>query len=130
MTLEECVSEASRLISKNGVCLLSFDVVDSRNSPDRAQLQLDLFDLAADLNKEFEEYLPENDLAIYTVMEKGFKSFLGDQSWAGISSTEIIPEIIEYQKQHYPHILLYWEVVEDGYALIDRTRLYKKSKVT
>ena len=49
---------------------------------------------------------------------------------AGINSAEVIPEIITYQKQHYSHILLHWEVVEDGYALIDRSMLRYKSNVT
>jgi len=130
MSIEECVSEASRLISENGVCLLTFDAVDSRNSPDRAQLQLDLFELAEDLSKRFKDYMPENDLVVRLVVKKGFSSFLGDRAMAGINSAEVIPEIITYQKQHYSHILLHWEVVEDGYALIDRSMLRYKSNVT
>ena len=68
-----------------------------------------------DLNAKFSEYFPENSLATYTRREKGFEFLLGDGSWAGINSAEIIPKIIHYQEKNYQEIKLYWDVARDGF---------------
>jgi|SaaInlStandDraft_4_1057021.scaffolds.fasta_scaffold38759_3 hypothetical protein len=117
MSLDECIENATKLISKNDICLLLFDVIDSRNFDDRAKLQLDLFDMLNDLNGKFGEYFPEHNIVVYTRVERGFECLLGDSSWAGINSAEVIPKIIEYQKEEYPNIPLYWSIAKDSYDI-------------
>lgn len=113
MSLEECVEKARKFIFKYGSCLLLFNVKNSKKFKDRQELNYNLFNMMQDLNKKFEEYLPENNLASIR-KEKGFVSLLGDGSWAGITSPGIIAEIINYQKREYPEIPLYWGIAKDG----------------
>jgi len=115
LSIEECIKRADELISKNGVCLLLWDVKGSRNFEDVNGLSIQLFKMMEDLNKKFSEYFPKNTLATRVREEKGFWGPLGDGAWAGINSSKIIPEIIEYQKQKYPLIPLYWGIAEDGW---------------
>jgi len=115
MTLDECLIKAEKFISENEKCLLLFDVVNSKTSSNRNQLNKDLQIMMSDLNQKFENYFPEHDLAVYNRTEKGFTYLLGDGSWTGINSVEIIPKIIEYQKINFPFILLYWSVAKNGY---------------
>ncbi|MFP4117452.1 MAG: hypothetical protein ACLFTR_00860 [Candidatus Woesearchaeota archaeon] len=116
-TIDDCVEVASDLIEKKGICLLLFDVVASRKySPgDRYLLQQELRAMMDDLNHEFDEYMPEHDIAVYGRREKGFTYLLGDGSWAGISDSSVITEIVNYQKTRYPDIILQWDVASDGY---------------
>jgi len=115
LSIDECVKRADELISKNGVCLLLWDVKGSSKFEDRNKLQIDLFAMMKDLNKKFSEYFPKNTLATMIREEIGFWGPLGDGSWAGINSARIIPEIINYQKENYPNIPLYWGIAEDGW---------------
>jgi hypothetical protein len=115
LSVEDCVNEAEKLISKNGICLLLFDVKKSRNFEDVNGLSIQLFKMMKDINKKFYDYFPKNSLATLTRVEKGFEGLLGDGSWAGINSSKIIPEIISYQKENYSNIPLYWGVAEDGW---------------
>jgi hypothetical protein len=68
-----------------------------------------------DLNLKFESYFPKNSLATPTRLEKGFEVLLGDGTWAGINSADVIPDIVKYQLQNYPHIPLYWDIARDGF---------------
>ena len=118
MNLEECVSYADECISENGECLLLFDVDDfKRMDSDNRYVILET--MMEDFNQKFDEYFPVNNLATkdYSTPreEKGFQVTLGDGSWAGINSSEVIPKIIEYQRENYPDISLSWGVARDGY---------------
>ncbi len=115
MSLETCVSKAKEFISENKVCLLLFDMVGSSKIKDKKGLVNRLSSMMKDLNETFKDYFPEHELAVYTRKERGFPFLLGDGSWTGINSAEIIPKIIEYQKKNYPDIPLYWAVARDGY---------------
>jgi len=114
MTLEECVDKAREYIAANGTCLFLFDVKGSKNFDPRGLMDR-LRSMMEDLNSQFAQYLPENDLAVYERKETGFVFILGDASWAGINTADVIPTIVEYQQQHYPDIPLYWGVAKDGY---------------
>ncbi len=115
LTIDECVKKAGMYISKYGMCLLLFDVKGSKDFPDKRQLIEKLLVMMKDLNAEFGDYFPENDLAVESRKEKGFCCLLGDASWAGINNAEIIPKIIEYQENKYSDIPVYWGVAKDGY---------------
>ena len=115
MSLEECIEFANEFIAEQGKCLLLFDVVNSRNLKDRKLLNRKLKMMMGNLNQKFNNYFPEHDLAVYGRLEKGFQFLLGDGSWTAINSTRIISEIIEYQKNTYPNIPLYWGVSKNGY---------------
>lgn len=115
LSVEDCVSKAEKLISEQGACLLLWDVIGSSNYEDRNKLSKDLFVMMKDFNKKFSKYFPKNSLATLTREEIGFECLLGDGAWAGINSSKVIPEIIEYQKQKYPSIHLYWGIAKDGW---------------
>ena len=80
LSIEECIKRADELISKNGVCLLLWDVKGSRNFEDVNGLSIQLFKMMEDLNKKFSEYFPKNTLATMTREEVGFWGPLGDGS--------------------------------------------------
>ena len=67
------------------------------------------------LNTKFSEYMPENDLDFKTIFKKGFQIQGGDAAVAGINSAEIIPEIVNYQKEMFPDVPVYWSVARDGF---------------
>ncbi len=114
LTIEECVKKSEELISKQGNCLLLFDVCNSRQyNIKKLNVQLKLF--MQKVNDKFEKYFPENDLATITRKEKGFYALLGDGAWAGINSPEVIPKIIKYQKENFPEFSLRWQIAKDGY---------------
>jgi hypothetical protein len=115
LTIEQCVDKAEGYISKQGICLLLFDVKGSTNFSDKTYLINCLQAMMQDLNSQFGDYFPENTLANSITSEKGFNFLLGDASWTGINSSKAIPEIVTYQKQNYPNIPLYWGVAEDGF---------------
>lgn len=115
MSLEDCIKISKKLISKRGICLLLFDVKNSKEFKDRNELNKQLKYMMKDLNTKFDVYFPENNLAVYNRKEKGFEILLGDGSWAGINSAEKIKEIIEYQKKTYPDIPLSWGIAKDGW---------------
>lgn len=123
MSVDKCVEKAQGLIKKNGVCLLLFDVENSGKVKNRRRLNEILERMMADLNYKFYDYMPKHELATYQRREKGFQILLGDASWAGINSSEIIPEIIKYQREKYPQIPLHWGVAENGYD--EATRIVK-----
>ena len=114
MSLVECVKYADEFISENGECLLLFDVNGFRkmNIP---ECYVEMERMMKDFNDRFSEYFPENRLATPTRKEKGFEILVGDSSWAGINSSEVIPKIIEYQRRIYSNIPLYWGVAKDGF---------------
>jgi hypothetical protein len=114
MSVEECVEKAEKLISKHGICLLLFDVKNSRGFADREKLRINLLNMMKDLNEKFRDYFPENNLTSPT-KRKGFEDLLGDGSWAGIDFPYAIEEIINYQKEAYPKIELYWGIAKDGF---------------
>ena len=113
LSIEDCIEKSRKFIFKYGSCLLLFDVKNSRSFKDRQKLNDDLFGMMEDLNKKFDAYLPQNNLASIK-KEKGFVSLLGDGSWAGVNSPGVVEEIINYQKRKYPHIPLYWGIAKDG----------------
>ena len=115
MSIDECVELADNFIRNQGMCLLCFDVKNSRGFKDSKELVKRLNHMMNDINQNFANYFPEQCLANYVRVEKGFQTLLGDGSWAGINSSEIIPKIIEYQKNKYSNIPLYWGVARDGF---------------
>ena len=114
-SLKRCISRAEKFISENSICLLLFDVKNSREFKDRNKLQKIIKKMMEDLNYQFRNYLPENNLAVFSQKEKGFQKLLGDGSWAGINSPQIILKIVQYQKKTYPQIPLYWNIAKNGY---------------
>ena len=115
MPIGECVKKAEKIISEKGICLLLFDVINSRECEDRSGLNRRINRFMEEINYTFGEYLPENRLATPERRERGFQTLLGDGSWAGINSAEAIPAISDYQKEHFPDLLLYWAVAKNGY---------------
>ena len=115
ISIEKCLAKANKYISENGICLFLFDVQDSAKFKDRQALQTQLFDLINELNINFDKYFPENNLATETRLERGFFNLLGDGSWVAINNSEVIPMIVDYIQNSYPHISLYYDVAKDGY---------------
>ncbi len=122
-SIEDCVKEAEKIISKYGICLLLFDVKNSKGFDNGQRLQKQLESMIKDLNEKFSKYFPETDIATYVRKERGFMVLLGDGSWAGIDSSEAIKKIVEYQKENYPDIPLYWDVAKDGFD--ERTKIVR-----
>jgi len=114
MSLEDCVKTADRFISQEGLCLLLFDVVNSRKHSDRRYLNDRLKEMMADFNDTFADYFPLHDIAVRGRYEKGFQHLLGDGSWAGINSLEVIPKIMDYHSKNY-EFALWWNVARNGY---------------
>lgn len=115
LSLDKCVEKAKEYIKQQGICLLLFDVCNSRNYSDRQKLSAQLQKMMAEINREFSEYFPINNLAVLVRQEKGFQCLLGDGSWAGINSEQVIPLIWKFQEENYPDIHLYWAVARDGF---------------
>jgi hypothetical protein len=113
MSVEKCVEKAEKVIAKHGVCLLLYDVKGSKKYEDLYKLIKRLEYMQNDLNEKYKEYFVEHDLWIPGRKEKGFLPYHGDGGRAGINSAEIIPDIITYQKNNYPDISLYWDVIRD-----------------
>lgn len=111
LTVDECVKKAREYISKNRMCLLVFDVRGSRKFLDQRRLNKVLLPMIEDINDKFSRYLPR----VGPFGNKtGFSDlFFGDSSWAIINDAEIIPKIIEYQKEQYPDIPLHWGIAKD-----------------
>jgi len=115
VTIDECIKKADKYIRAKGLCLFLFDVKDSKKYLDRQELQHQLVSLAADLNSEFNEYFPENDLMVINQKEKGFINFLGDASWAAINSSEVITKIANFMSEKMPSIKFHFDVARDGF---------------
>jgi len=122
--IEACIEKARQLIEQNGICLFIFDVKRSGSFSNRHALQISLESLLQGLNTEFDEFFPEHSIAVSTRTEKGFAHLLGDGSWAGINSSEVIPRIVSYSESHYPEISFHYNVAKDGYDE-DGTRTLK-----
>ena len=116
-TLEKCVEKAEKYIDEKGICLLLFDVKNSKKySRDRYKEMFDTMKLLMeDINKKFSDYLPLNSLRIYDANDIGFVMVKGDSACAGVNSHIAVEEIIKYQKEKYPYFELWWEVAEDGW---------------
>lgn len=114
ISVSKCVDKAQKYIKDNGVCLFLFDVKGSKNYKDRQQLQIKLKDLISDMNIEFDQYFPKNNLAVQTREEKGFYGLLGDGSWVGISNSEVIPKMVEFMKEKLPDVSFHFNVAKDG----------------
>jgi hypothetical protein len=115
VSIEECVRKARKYIKEQGICLLLFDVKDSRKYKNRESLRKLLCEMTERLNYKFAKYFPENDLRCANKKEKGFEFLFSDSSLAGINSAEIIPEIVNYQKREYSEVTLHWNVAKDGW---------------
>lgn len=115
MSVDECIQNVENFIGSRGACLLLFDVRGSRNFENPKNLVDILSQMMKDINQKFGKYFPEHELAAYSRKEKGFQFLLGDGSWTGINSANIIGEIVDYQMKNYPNIHLYWGVAKDGY---------------
>lgn len=115
VTVDECIKKADKFIKSKGICLFLFDVKDSRKYSNREELRNQLLSLRTELNSEFGDYFPENDLAVKYRMEKGFTYFYGDGSWVGINNSEAIIKITNYINQKMPSTKLYFDVARDGY---------------
>lgn len=115
ITLDECIKKADEYIKSSGSCLFLFDVKDSKKYPNRQELQDQLKTLTTELNSEFNEYFPENDLMVKNRLEKGFAGLLGDGSWAGINSIEAITQIVNYIHQKLPSVQFYFDVARNGF---------------
>ena len=115
ISIEQCISKAENYIKENGMCLFLFDVKNSRNYPNRQELQEKLNKIIYNLNYEFDQYFPENNLATHIRTEKGFYSLLGDGSWVGINNAEVIPKITEYLKENCSEVSFHYNVAKDGW---------------
>lgn len=115
MGVEECMRRAEEFIGQNGACLFLMDIAGSRHHPDQAKLFEDYERLLAELNAEFDEYLPVNDLAIPSQSTKGFDILIGDGAGGGINSSEVIPQIIGFADDNYPDLALRYGVAADGF---------------
>lgn len=117
ISVEECVKKAESLIKKNGTCLFLFDVKGSKkySIEGRQKLQYQLIDMITGINTEFDEYFPQNNLALLVEEEKGFNSLLGDGSWVGINNSAVIPKITDYIKKNYSNIEFHFNVAKDGF---------------
>jgi hypothetical protein len=115
MEIKRYIKKADKIISEQGLCLLLFDVMESKNFKNSYKLQEKLKYMCQDFNQKFKTYFPKNNLGALKREERGFQSLLGDSSWAGINSSAVIPDIIKYQNEKYPNIPLYWGIAKDGY---------------
>ena len=114
LTIEECVRRAKKFIDSQGVCLLLYDIKESRNFEVNEFVQKRR-EMQESLNNKFSKYMPKNDLDFMGIFKKGFQIYRGDAAVAGINSAEIIPEIVKYQKEMFPDVQLYWSVAKDGF---------------
>ncbi|MBU2576495.1 MAG: hypothetical protein KKF50_02125 [Nanoarchaeota archaeon] len=112
LSLEQCIKRATSIIQKQNICLLLFEVKDSRNTKD---LYEKIQSMTSGINTTFKKYLPKNDLGVPGIFIQGFRVFRGDSAYAGINSVEVISKIQEYQKEKFPEIELYWSIAEDGF---------------
>lgn len=110
-----CIEKANEYISKNGICLFLFDVVNSKDYVDRQNLQTRLENLITELNNDFAEFFPENNIANLVRQEKGFPFIFGDGSWAGINSSDAITKITQYMSEKYADISFNYDVAENGF---------------
>lgn len=117
LTLDQCVKKAQGLIKKNGTCLFLFDVKNSKkySIEDRQKLQFQLKKMITDMNVEFDEYFPKNNLATKTREEKGFYNLIGDGSLVGINSSDVIPKMVEFIHQKLPSVSFHFNIARDGY---------------
>ena len=92
-----------------------FDVKNSKKHPNRQLLQEQLTQLITNLNSEFEQYLPENNLMVSIRSEKGFSYLFGDGSWAGINNSEAIIKIVDFVHQKMPSVEFYFDVAQHGF---------------
>lgn len=115
ISVSKCVDKAQKYIEDNGVCLFLFDVKGSKKYEDRQLLQSKLKDLISDMNIEFDQYFPKNNLATETREEKGFYGLLGDGSWVGINNSEVIPKMVEFMKEKLPGVSFHFNVAKDGH---------------
>jgi len=114
ISVSKCVDKANLYIKNNGACLFLFDVKGSKKYEDRQQLQIKLKGLISDMNIEFDQYFPKNNLATETREEKGFYGLLGDGSWVGINNSEVIPKMVEFMKEKLPNVSFHFNVAKDG----------------
>jgi len=129
LTIDECVKRAEKFIDSQGVCLLFYDIKGSGKMCDRENIKGSLNltaeefvqkieDMKESLNTKFSKYMPKNNLRYKgKKFEKGFQIYRCDSASAGINSAEIIPGIVNYQKEMFPDLPLYWSVAKD---LFDR----------
>lgn len=115
VSVEECVKKANKFIKNSGSCLFLFDVKNSKKHPNRQLLQEQLTQLITNLNSEFEQYLPENNLMVSIRSEKGFSYLFGDGSWAGINNSEAIIKIVDFVHQKMPSVEFYFDVAQHGF---------------
>ena len=117
LSAEECIAKADDFINVNGMCLFLMDVVRSRQLAldQRIRLQQRLLVAMHDMNKQFAQYFPTNDLAVLRREETGFERVLSDGTWAGINSSEVIPLIIDYMHEHFPDTQFHYCIAKDGY---------------
>lgn len=115
ISIEACVEKAKPIIERNGSCLLLIDVKNSKQHLDRAELQKQLESLIQELNVDFDQYFPENNLATPTRTEKGFPFLFGDGAWTAINDSIVITQIADHLATNYPEIEFHFNVAEDGY---------------
>ncbi|MFA5749956.1 MAG: hypothetical protein WC895_01900 [Candidatus Shapirobacteria bacterium] len=115
ISIFECVNKAQEYIKDNDACLFLFDIKGSKKYKNRQQLQIKLKDLISDMNIEFDQYFPKNNLATGTREEKGFYGLFGDGSWVGINNSEVIPKIVEFMNEKLPNVSFHFNVAKDGY---------------
>jgi hypothetical protein len=114
MNLEECTQKAENYISKNGLCLLGFDLVNSRDY-DSKQMVLSLIELRKDLNSKFKKYFIKNKLRNGGDVDYGFVCVRGDSSCAGINSSLAVRDISNYVAEKYKKLRFYWAIGKDGW---------------
>jgi len=119
LSVEQCVALADKFIASNGACLFIVDIMNS--SRGKTEMNVDLYvllhEFADKANEKFSEYFPANNLAVGDFRtEQGFDYFLGDATWVGINSSEVIPKLVELKETEFPDLPLYYGVAEDGWG--------------
>ena len=115
LTIDQCVARAEAYIQQNGACLMLMDVIGSRQFMDDERRNQDFVAMIHQLNQQFDEYLPENNLTAIDRTEKGFHIIMGDAVTGGISDSRVIPAVAEFAETNYPHIPLRYGIAKDGY---------------
>ena len=116
ISIEQCVLKAEKYIKEKGECLFLFDVKGSKKypTPERQELQEKLFQIIHELNNNFGQYFPENNLRTLVYKDIG-PQLIGDGSIVGINNADVIPKIIEYLKENCPEVSFHYNVARDGW---------------
>jgi len=122
---EQLVAAAERLISKNGICLLACDIINSRRFhgfASRNELQQYFMAALGEASREFAGVFPLNTLRTGLNMEQGFVITRGDSAFTGLNDAAAVPGILKFFNERHPLLQLRWAVARDGWdrEVLDR----------